>query len=68
MKVIGIVSHGSDIIALTGDGRLFHRFRDPKDFNQGPHSAEKYLWVPVEGPSEPVVAPPPASVVPPTKM
>ncbi len=48
--IISAFSHAGEIHALDSDGSLFRRVADPKDFNQGPNSRPKFLWVLIEGP------------------
>lgn len=39
------------MVALTNQGRLFQRQRDPRSFNSGPHNpGGAYIWVPMKGP------------------
>lgn len=51
-KFVQLMSHGSELFALDDHGQMFVRKRDPKDFNQGPHSQPGFLWIPVPGPLE----------------
>lgn len=52
LRFVQLMSHGSELFALDGLGRIFVRKRDPKEYNQGPLHQPQFLWIPVPGPVE----------------
>ena len=54
-RIVHMCTHAGDLVVLDDQGALFRRIADPKDFNQGPHSRAKFLWIPIEGPHSPNV-------------
>lgn len=52
-KIVQIITiNVGEVMALTESGRIFHRIRDPRDMNLGPHSPPKFLWNRIKLPGE----------------
>lgn len=45
MKIIQFcIPAPGEVLALTDTGDLWERYKDPKDFNSGPHHRQRYIW------------------------
>ncbi len=52
-RLVQIVSHGGELLALNDHGELFARSPSSKDFNQGPNHQPAFIWRKVMGPDMP---------------
>ena len=52
-KIVQLITiNVAEIVALTEGGQVYHRVRDPRDMNLGPHSPPKFLWNRIKLPGE----------------